>query len=319
MEVEEAAHCEPVSRDRYKAIPLTSKRRQGSLAAAVAQCLSLGVMCTAGAYPSWVLVSSDGIQLVLGAAWVMNPKEPPPHSPLLGHTGGILMVSIAVSCILAILSGYGALVLDFLGLQWGRVAAPLLHGVTALLAAGAAALCSCLFQLIRSRLQTEKELQPLGLSSTLGPSFFLAILACALAATATSLSCSASARTGLPAGRSPLRTLRRRQRLFFEREGEETSDTEYSPTAWKEETDSRKERVLALVQGDIEPGMASSLCFIQGETELRMARSLPFMQGETEPPLAGSLPFMQGETESQMLREECLVQGDDDSQMPGRD
>ncbi|XP_075793946.1 uncharacterized protein LOC106732037 [Pelodiscus sinensis] len=318
MKAEEATPCEAISEDRRRLISVSSRRQQGSLAAAVAQCLSLAVMCTAGAYPSWVLVSGKEIQFVLGAAWVMNPREPAPNSPLLGRTGGGLMISIAVCCILAILCGYGALVLDFLGLRRGRVVAPLLHGVVALLAAGAAAVCSCLFQLTRSRLQTEKELNSLGLSSTPGPSFFLAILACALAGIATALSCSASARVGPAAGRSALGRVRRNEIPSFEGEVEEASETERSLDAWKQETAARKERVVALVQGEREPGMAGSLDFIQREIEFRMAGSRPFTQEQIEPRMAGSLPLLQGETESAMAGSLPLLQGETESAMAGR-
>lgn len=173
---------------------LAGSRRTGSLAAVVAQALAVGLMFLAGAYPSWVLVSGDEVQFVLGAVWALNPIAPPPDSPLLGPAGVPLILSIAICCLVAILSGCSALLLDFLGLQQACAAAPFLHGLAALLALGAAALCSCLFEVTRSRLQTEKELQPLRLTSTFGPSFFMCILACALAAAATGFSCSASAR-----------------------------------------------------------------------------------------------------------------------------
>ncbi|XP_037765161.1 transmembrane protein 127 [Chelonia mydas] len=300
MEAGEAAHGKPISEDRRRLIPAAGRRRQGSLAAAVAQCLALGVMCTAGAYPSWVLVTSgDGRnQSVLGVVWAVHPRDPAPDSPLLGRAGGALMASIAVCCVLAILSGYGALVLDFLGLRRGGVAAPLLHGLATLLAAGAAALCSCLFQLVRSRLRTEKELQHRGFSSTPGQSFFLSILACALAATATGLSCSASARVGPAAGLSPPGMARRRKRpSFLKQEGEGASDTENSLPASEGEADPRNEKVVALVQGEAEPGMAGSLCFIHEEIEPRLAGSFPIIQGEIEPRLAGSLLFIRGETD----------------------
>ncbi|XP_030430873.1 uncharacterized protein LOC115657317 [Gopherus evgoodei] len=317
MEAEEAAHREPLSEDRRRLIPGASRRRRGSLAAAVAQCLALGLMCTAGAYPSWVLVSSGDRRndSVLGAVWAVHPRDPAPDSPLLGRAGGVLMVSIAVCCALAILSGYGALVLDFLGLQRGGVAAPLLHGLATLLAAGAAALCSCLFELVRSRLRTEKELQHRGLSSTPGQSFFLSILACALAATATGLSCSASARVGPAAGLPRPGTARRRRLSFLKHEREGASDTEHSLPAWEGETDSQKERVVALVQGETEPGMAGSLPFIQGAIEPRLAGSLPFIQGAIEPRLAGSLLFIRGETESQMEAGLPFIQAETEPQM----
>ncbi|XP_043348334.1 uncharacterized protein LOC122455796 [Dermochelys coriacea] len=300
MEAEGAAHGRPLSEERRRLIPGAGRRRRGSLAAAVAQCLALGVMCAAGAYPSWVLVSSgDGRnQSVLGVVWAVHPRDPAPDSPLLGRAGGVLMASIAVCCVLAVLSGYGALVLDFLGLRRGGVAAPLLHGSATLLAAGAAALCSCLFQLVRSRLRTEKELQHRGFSSSPGQSFFLSILACALAAAATGLSCSASARVGPAAGLSPPGMARRRKRpSFLQREGEGASGPENSLPASERETDPRNEKVVALVQGEAEPGMAGSLPFIQGEIEPRLAGSLPFIQGEIEPRLAGSLLFIRGETD----------------------
>ncbi|KAG6939250.1 hypothetical protein G0U57_002484 [Chelydra serpentina] len=316
MEAEEAAHCKPVSEDRRRLIPGAGRRRQGSLAAAVAQCLALGLMCTAGAYPSWVLVTSgdEKNQSVLGAVWAVHPRDPAPDSPLLGRAGGVLMVSIAVCCVLAILSGYGALVLDFLGLRRGGVAAPLLHGLATLLAAGAAALCSCLFELVRSRLRTEKELQHRGFSSTPGQSFFLAILACALAATATGLSCSASARVGPAAGLSPPGMARRRKRLsFLQQEGDGSSDTESSLPPWEGETGPRKERVVALVQGEAEPGMVGSLRFIHEAIAPRLAGSLPFIQREIEPSLAGSLPFIQGEIEPRLAESLPFIRGETES------
>ncbi|XP_053896869.1 uncharacterized protein LOC128843786 [Malaclemys terrapin pileata] len=318
MEAEEAAHGESLSEDRRRLIPGAGRRRQGSLAAAVAQCLALSLICTAGAYPSWVLVSSGDRRndSVLGAVWAVHPRDPAPDSPLLGRAGGVLMVSIAVCCVLAILSGYGAVVLDFLGLRRGAVAAPLLHGLATLLAAGAAALCSCLLELVRSRLRTEKELQHRGLSSTPGQSFFLCILACTLAATATGLSCSASARVGPAAGLSPPRTARRRKRpSFLKYEGEGASDTEHSLPACEGETDSRKERVVALVQGETEPGMAGSFRFIHEEIEPRLAGSLPLIQGEIEPRLAGSLPLIQGEIEPRLAGSLPFIRGETESQM----
>ncbi|TFK11180.1 cytochrome c oxidase assembly factor 3-like protein, mitochondrial [Platysternon megacephalum] len=316
MEAEEAAHGEPLSEDRRRLIPGAGRRRQGSLAAAVAQCLALSLMCTAGAYPSWVLVSGGDRRndSVLGAVWAVHPRDPAPDSPLLGRAGGVLMVSIAVCCVLAILSGYGAVVLDFLGLRRGAVAAPLLHGLATLLAAGAAALCSCLFELVRSRLRTEKQLQHSGLSSTPGQSFFLSILACALAATATGLSCSASARVGPAAGLSPPGTARRRKRLsFLKHEGEGASDTEHSLPAWEGETDSRKETVVALVQGETEPGMAGSLRFIHEEIEPRLAGSLLVIRGETESQMEAGLPFIQAETKPQMEKAFPFIQGNTES------
>lgn len=320
MEAEEAAHGEPLSEDRRRLIPGAGRRRRGSLAAAVAQCLAVGLMCTAGAYPSWVLVSSDDGRndSVLGAVWAVHPRDPAPDSPLLGRAGGVLMVSIAACCALGILSGYGALVLDFLGLRRGGVAAPLLHGLATLLAAGAAALCSCLFELVRSRLRTEKELQDRGLFSTPGQSFFLSILACALAATATGLSCSASARVGPAASLPRPGTARRRKRpSFLKHEGEGASDTKHSLAAWEGETDSQKERVVALVQGETEPGMAGSLRFIHEEIEPRLAGSLPFIQGAIEPRLAGSLPFIQGAIEPQMEKAFPVIQGNTEPQVTG--
>ncbi|XP_024050814.2 uncharacterized protein LOC112103337 [Terrapene carolina triunguis] len=318
MEAEEAVHGESLSEDRRRLIPGAGRRRQGSLAAAVAQCLALSLICTAGAYPSWVLVSSGDRRndSVLGAVWAVHPRDPAPDSPLLGRAGGVLMVSIAVCCVLAILSGYGAVVLDFLGLRRGAVAAPLLHGLATLLAAGAAALCSCLLELVRSRLRTEKELQHRGLSSTPGQSFFLSILACTLAATATGLSCSASARVGPAAGLPPPGTARRRKRpSFLKYEGEGASDTEHSLPAWEGETDSRKERVVALVQGETEPGMAGSFRFIHEEIEPRLAGSLPLIQGEIEPRLAGSLPLIQGEIEPRLAGSLPFIRGETKSQM----
>ncbi|KAJ7325014.1 hypothetical protein JRQ81_018034 [Phrynocephalus forsythii] len=143
-------------------------RREGSLAAALAQSMALAVIGTAGAYPSWVLVQDDkDRQVVLGAAWAIARVDPAPGSPLLGPAGAPLMAAIALCCLLSVLSGSLALAMDFLGLRRWRSLAPLLHGLTALLIACAAALGSCLLAL----------------------SLFLAFLACALASAATGLSC----------------------------------------------------------------------------------------------------------------------------------
>ncbi|XP_042315705.1 uncharacterized protein LOC121926631 [Sceloporus undulatus] len=174
-------------------------RREGSLAAALAQAMALAVTGTAGAYPSWVLVTRgeghpEPGELVLGAAWAFTRDDPAPEAPLLGSAGGPLMLAMAACCLLAVLSGSAALALDFLGQRRWRLLAPLLHGLTAVLIACAAALGSCLLALVRGRLQAEPELRSLGFSTSPGQSLFLAFLACALASTATGLSCTSPAR-----------------------------------------------------------------------------------------------------------------------------
>lgn len=160
-------------------------RREGSLAAALAQSMALAVIGTAGAYPSWVLVQDERRQIVLGAAWAIAQVDPAPDTPLLGPAGGPLMLAIAFCCLFSVLSGSLALTMDFLGRRQCRSLAPLFHGLTALLIACAAALGSCLLALVRGR----SHLEAGDLSTSPGQSLFLAFLACALASTATGLSC----------------------------------------------------------------------------------------------------------------------------------
>lgn len=160
-------------------------RREGSLAAALAQSMALAVIGTAGAYPSWVLVQDEGRQMVLGAAWAIAQVDPAPDTPLLGRAGGPLMLAIAFCCLFSVASGSLALTMDFLGRRQCRSLAPLFHALTALLIACAAALGSCLLALVRGR----SHLEAGNLSTSPGQSLFLAFLACALASTATGLSC----------------------------------------------------------------------------------------------------------------------------------
>lgn len=168
-------------------------RREGSLAAAIAQSMALAMISTAGAYPSWVLVSNKRVQVVLGASWAITRKEPAPDSPLLGPAGPPLMLAIAFCCLAGVMSGLLALTLDFLGRRRHRALAPVCHCLTALLMTCAAALGSCLLTMVRGRTRTVAALKPFSLSASPGQSLFLAGLACALAATATGLSCTSPA------------------------------------------------------------------------------------------------------------------------------
>ncbi|KAL8187950.1 UNVERIFIED_CONTAM: hypothetical protein K2H54_058263 [Gekko kuhli] len=187
-----------------------SGRREGSLAAALVQSMALAVISTAGAYPSWVLVTSSKRQVVLGASWAINQADPPPHSPLLGRMGGALMMAIAFCCLLSVLTASSAIGWDFLGRQQCRRLGPMLHGLTALLITCSAALGSSLLVQVRGRTRIVPELQPLKFTASPGQSLFLSFLACALASTATGLSCSspalvATARSSRDVGRPSTR------------------------------------------------------------------------------------------------------------------
>ncbi|XP_061459936.1 uncharacterized protein LOC133373771 [Rhineura floridana] len=167
-------------------------RREGSLAAALAQSMALAIIGTAGAYPSWVLVQNAETQIVLGAAWAIIQNDPAPGTPLLGPTGGQLMLAIAFCCLFSVPAGSLALTLDFFGRQRYRSLTPLMHGLTAVLIACTAALGSCLLALVRGRIRADPELSDL--STSPGQSLFLAFLACTLASTATGFSCVSPAR-----------------------------------------------------------------------------------------------------------------------------
>uniref|UniRef100_A0ACB8FB62 Uncharacterized protein n=1 Tax=Sphaerodactylus townsendi TaxID=933632 RepID=A0ACB8FB62_9SAUR len=197
-------------------------RREGSLAAALVQSMALAVISTAGAYPSWVLVTSKRQQVVLGAAWAISQADPPRRSPVLGPSGGPLMMAIAFCCLCSVLTGATAIGLDFLGRRHGRRLAPLLHGLTAVLITCASAFGSSLLGLMRGRTRREPELQPLNFRVTPGQSLFLSFLACALAATATGLSCSS------PALVAPARSSRDLGRVGRRRDSSRT-DSDDSP------------------------------------------------------------------------------------------
>ncbi|XP_039217044.1 uncharacterized protein LOC120316010 [Crotalus tigris] len=179
----------PESR-RLRVILRRRKRRQreGNLAAALTQSMALAVVGTAGAYPSWVLMSGGEIQIVLGASWVINKAGPASGSLLLGPNGAPLMLAIAFCCILSVMIGSLALTLDFLGWRRLRPWAPLCHGFAALLIACATALGFCLLKVISRRIHTKKEFHGYDLSISPGQSLFLAFLACILAAAATYIS-----------------------------------------------------------------------------------------------------------------------------------
>lgn len=169
------------------------RRREGSLAAALVQSMALAVITTAGAYPSWVLVTSPKHQLVLGAAWAIHRADPPWDSPLLGPSGGNLLLGIATCCLLTVVTASSAITWDFLGPRKWRRLGPALHCATAFLIACAATLGSSLFAVVRDRARSEPELERLNFTATPGQSLFLSFLASALAATATGLSCSSPA------------------------------------------------------------------------------------------------------------------------------
>lgn len=183
------------------------RQRQGNLAAALTQSMALAVVGTAGAYPSWVLVSGGEIQIVLGASWVINKAGPASGSLLLGPNGAPLMLAIAFCCVFSVLIGSLALTLDFLGWRRWRSWAPLCHGFAALLIACATALGFCLLQVISRRIRTRKEFQGYDLSISPGQSLFLGSLACILAAAATYISFKT------PAPIEPPRTTRDLQKL----------------------------------------------------------------------------------------------------------
>lgn len=158
------------------------------MAAALTQSMALAVVGTAGAYPSWVLVSGGDVQIVLGASWVINKAGPASGALLLGPKGAPLMLAIAFCCVFSVLIGSLALTLDFLGWRRWRSWAPLFHGFTTLLIVSATALGFCLLEVITRRIRTKKEFHGYDLSISPGQSLFLAFLACILAAVATYIS-----------------------------------------------------------------------------------------------------------------------------------
>ncbi|XP_026521606.1 uncharacterized protein LOC113410998 [Notechis scutatus] len=164
------------------------RQREGNLAAALTQSMALAVIGTAGAYPSWVLVSGGDLQIVLGASWVINKAGPASGSLLLGPNGAPLMLAIAFCCIFSVLIGSLALTLDFLGWRRWRSWAPFFHGFTTLLIVSATALGFCLLEVIARRIRTKKEFHGYHFSISPGQSLFLAFLACILAAAATYIS-----------------------------------------------------------------------------------------------------------------------------------
>lgn len=91
------------------------KQKIGSLEAAVSQCLSLGMTCMAGANPSWVMVQGASTK-----ACVLHYRDIPSSVPTLGCAGLIPMNSVALCWLLAILSSWRALLVDFLGADAGQ-------------------------------------------------------------------------------------------------------------------------------------------------------------------------------------------------------
>ncbi|XP_072353696.1 transmembrane protein 127 isoform X1 [Scyliorhinus torazame] len=163
-----------------------------NLPAAVTQCFSVVALCTAVADPNWFQVSMNGTSpQIYGVAYVVRLQgnlTADPHT-VLNYEGISLLIVMATCSYIAIVTGFGAFILSFLGSRHPLLFnLPMtLHFITAILNVGSLGLCSYLFFQVKTKLRKNKFVKT-PMQTTMGESFFIAVFGVMFSVTAAALS-----------------------------------------------------------------------------------------------------------------------------------
>ncbi|XP_072112768.1 uncharacterized protein [Mobula birostris] len=163
-----------------------------NLPAAVTQCFSVVALCTAVADPNWFQVVPNGSSpQVYGVAYVVRLQANISADPnsVMNYEGISLLIVMATCSYIGILTGFGAFILSFLGLQNPLLfkIPVVLHFLTAILDIGSLALCSYLFFQVKTSLR-RKEFEKTAMQTALGKSYMIAVFALIFAVIASALS-----------------------------------------------------------------------------------------------------------------------------------